>query len=135
MQYPERKLVFLKTKKYFFRKVICSPCNHDDGQRYSEPWSEIFQTWSEIFQNHQFDVGIHDVFENGAVAAAFFTISSSPNQANPCISELADLKSDSEINKGTLLSMAPKDGIICNTKGVARVDNTKGLGTMGNADG
>ena len=59
-----------------------------------------------------FDVGIHDVFENGAVAGTFFTFSSSQNSGNSLLFELADLKFDSEINKSKESERLPKDGIM-----------------------
>ena len=45
-------------------------------------------------ENYANTIGKRDVFENGAVAATFFTFSSSQNSRNSLLFELADLKLD-----------------------------------------
>ena len=49
-------------------------------------------------ENHANTIGKRDVFENGAVAAMFFTFSSSQNSGNSLLFELVDLKLDQDFN-------------------------------------
>ena len=77
----------------------------------AQTYSRGAQSYSKTDAN---TVEIRVVFENGAVAATLFTIFSSPNQANSCISKLADMKSDSEINKSMVHGLVQKDWITCN---------------------
>ena len=73
--FSEGILMILKSKKTTFRKVIFRNDESESGQSFSKPWSEFFQAWSELFRKHQFDVGIHAVFENVHVARYLSTFS------------------------------------------------------------
>ena len=66
---------------------------------FSETCTEFSEACTEFSEKCSFDVGIHDVFGNGAVARMFFTFSSSQNSGNSFLFELADLEFDSEINE------------------------------------